>query len=107
MKAPLRNFLGNKITCWVFHLLSRQKVMDTQTGLRGFSRSYLPLLLNCGGTRYEYEMNVLYTWVKCQLPVMEIPIQTIYVEKNRNSHFRPIVDSFRIYLDLLGLRLQK
>jgi putative flippase GtrA len=31
------------------------------------------------------------------VPIIEVPISTIYLEENKSSHFNPIVDSIRIY----------
>ena len=32
------------------------------------------------------------------IPILEVPVKTIYIEENRTSHFNPIKDSLRIYL---------
>ena len=32
-----------------------------------------------------------------KVPLREIAIETIYIEENRRSHFRPLIDSVRIY----------
>ena len=100
-EMPLRSRLGNRITRTVFRLVSGVKVSDTQTGLRAFSCELLTKLLSVGGERYEYEMNVLVEAVKAHIPIAEIKIHTIYLDRsNSGSHFRKIRDSFRIYRDL-------
>ena len=54
------------------------------------------------GERYEYEMNVLVTCAKNKIPIIEVPVQTIYHDKNNScSHFRKIRDSIRIYRQLV------
>lgn len=101
-EMPLKSKLGNKITRMIFGIVSGVKVSDTQTGLRAFDAEMIPELLSVEGERYEYEMNVLMTLAKKKIPIVEVPIRTIYRdENNSNSHFRSFVDSVRIYKDIL------
>lgn len=66
----------------------------------------LDFMLAIPGERYEYEMNVLVTCAKEEVPIIEIPIQTIYHDKDNScSHFRKVRDSFRIYQQLLKFSL--
>lgn len=101
-EMPLKSRLGNQITRMVFKLASGVSVSDTQTGLRAFDADLIPVLLSVEGERYEYEMNVLMTCAKQNIPIEEVPIHTIYRDKkNSNSHFRKVRDSIRIYKDIL------
>lgn len=101
-EMPLKSRLGNKITRMIFRLVSGVKVSDTQTGLRAFDAEMIPDMLSVEGERYEYEMNVLMALAKAKIPIEEVPIRTIYRDKNNsNSHFRSFVDSTRIYKDIL------
>lgn len=101
-EMPLKSRLGNKITRMIFRLVSGVRVSDTQTGLRAFGVEMIPDLLSVEGERYEYEMNVLMTFAKKKIPIKEVPIHTIYRDKNNsNSHFRGFADSARIYKDIL------
>lgn len=103
---PLKSRLGNAITRFVFHSLSGVKVSDTQTGLRAFSYKLIDELLQVEGTRYEYETNVLFYCAKTEVPIIEVPIKTIYHDKeNSCSHFHAIRDSYRIYRDILKFSL--
>ena len=77
-------------------LTSGRAVSDTQTGLRGFSASLYPELLKIEGNRYEYEMHMLEDLAE-QVPFHEVPIETVYENKNAGSHFRPVMDSIRVY----------
>lgn len=99
-KVPLKSRLGNLITRYVFRMESGQFVMDTQTGLRAFSTQMIPFMLEVPGERYEYEMNVLLRWAKEDKKIKEVPIETIYLDGNKSSHFRPVQDACRIYRDL-------
>lgn len=99
---PLRSKLGNKITRLVFHTASGVRLRDTQTGLRAFDCSLLPKMLEIPGERYEYEMNVLLACSCEHIPMQEVPIRTVYHDKqNSCSHFDSVRDSFRIYKNLL------
>lgn len=101
-KMPLRSRLGNKITRSIFHMVSGVSVSDTQTGLRAFGTELIPRLLEIEGERYEYEMNVLLTLAREKIHIQEVKIKTIYKDDdNSTSHFRTVIDSFRIYGDIL------
>ena len=90
--TPLRSFLGNTITCFIFDLVTHTKIYDTQTGLRAFSSNLIDYLLEVEGDRFEYEMNVLLNLSRNNIKVHEITIQTIYIDKNSGSHFNAIKD---------------
>ncbi|MGF7143885.1 glycosyltransferase involved in cell wall biosynthesis [Anaerotaenia torta] len=98
--VPLRSRFGNTVTRYVFRLSTGQKVYDTQTGLRAFSASLIPAMLEIAGERYEYEMNVLLEFTCKKIPIEEIEIATIYMDNNAGSHFDILKDSFRIYKEI-------
>ena len=99
--APLRSRIGNDINRFLFSRISRTKVYDAQTGMRAFYSELLPLMAEAPGDRYEYEMNVLLAAAKKKIPIKEMEIKTIYIDKNASSHFRPLRDSVRIYWQIL------
>jgi glycosyltransferase involved in cell wall biosynthesis len=94
--VPFRSRAGNYITSKLFRFTTGVDCPDTQTGLRGIPESLLELALNEEGSRYEYEMNFLTDVVKTA-PLRMVPIETVYENGNRSSHFRPFADSVRIY----------
>lgn len=96
-KVPLRSRFGNKITAGLFRLVTGLAVTDTQTGLRGFSSQHLDWLLNLPGDRFEYEFNMLLESKRAGIELVEEPIETVYLNGNKSSHFRPVRDSLRIY----------
>lgn len=97
-EIPLRSRFGNKFTRQVIRLLCGINVSDTQTGLRGMSRSLIhDHFAQTKGERFEYEMNMLLCAREHQIPIKEFSIQTIYLENNESSHFNPFIDSIRIY----------
>lgn len=102
---PLRSRFGNKMTSSIFRAATGIRCQDTQTGLRGVPMRYAELCLGLTGERYEYEMNMLMTFAENKIPFKQVPIETIYLENNRASHFDPIKDSVRIYWNILKYSL--
>ena len=99
-EIPLRSRFGNSLTRFIFRMSTGISVRDTQTGLRAFSYSQLPLLMNIDGDRYEYEMNMLLEYARRKTPILEHTIETIYINNNESSHFNPLKDSLRIYKEI-------
>lgn len=99
--VPLRSRFGNTLTRKVYSFTTGIKVYDTQTGLRGFPAHMLDWLCQIPGERFEYEMNMLLIAHKDEYAIDEIFIDTVYLEDNKSSHFRPLADSFRVYLPIL------
>lgn len=91
--TPLRSRIGNNIIRKVFKRTTKLDIYDTQSGLRAFSYKLIDYMLNIPGYRYEYEMNVLLGLNDNAIHYMEIPIETIYLNNNRGSHFRTFEDS--------------
>ena len=103
---PWKSWFGNTVTISVFSYVAGMKVSDTQSGLRGIPLDFMKELIDVKGERFEYEMQML---LECagKYGLTEIPIQTIYESKeNHQTHFRPIVDSVRIY-KILGKKFIK
>ena len=98
--TPLTNRTGNSITRWVFKKKTGLSIYDTQSGLRAFSYKLIDFMLSIPGDRYEYEMNVLLSLKKNDIKFHEIDIKTIYLDNNKSSHYKKIVDSYRIYKNI-------
>lgn len=99
--VPLPSRLGNTATRRLFALATGRHLRDTQTGLRGYPAHELEWLTRVPGDRFEYELTVLLRAARSRRPIIEVPISTIYLEGNASSHFRPLVDSVRVYAPLL------
>ena len=100
-EVPLRSRFGNTVSRHIYRFLIGIDLSDTQTGLRAIPRRLMELCLAIRANRYEFETEQLVVIKAHRMPVREIPIQTIYIESNRDSHFRPLRDSARIYFVLL------
>ena len=96
--VPAKSQFGNNLTRKVFRTLYKVDISDTQTGLRGISADFMRDLLDVSGERFEFETRMLIKAVETGIGIKEIPIETVYDSKeNHSTHFRPIVDSIRIY----------
>lgn len=99
-RVPLKSRIGNSLTRVLFALTTGRKVSDTQTGLRAYHPSMLAWLLDVPGQRFEYELEVLLRSRDAGVTVVEVPIATVYLDGNESTHFRPVVDSLRVYAPL-------
>ena len=95
--VPVRSQIGNTITRWVFRLATGLKIRDTQTGLRGIPAYLFDKMAELKGDRYEYEMNMLLYLKEWSIPYVEIPIETVYFDNNKQSHYNTFKDSWRIF----------
>ena len=93
---PIKSRIGNNITNFLYKATTRSKLSDTQTGLRAFSDGSIDIAIKAKGNRYEYEINELLDFSNVK-KIREIPIETVYIDNNRATHFRPIKDSAIIY----------
>ncbi|HUA99624.1 MAG TPA: glycosyltransferase family 2 protein [Terracidiphilus sp.] len=99
--VPLRSRFGNILTRYVFRFFSGLAIGDTQSGLRGIPRQWLPEVPRAPGDRFEFAIGFLAHFAQIGAAPATIPIATIYIDGNRSSHFKPVRDSVRIYLLLL------
>ncbi|MFC5468292.1 glycosyltransferase [Cohnella suwonensis] len=99
--VPLRSRFGNSVTRGVYAFATGTPIHDTQTGLRGYSSDMLEWLCRVSGERFEYEMNLLLEAPSAGYSFHEVPIDTVYLNKNESSHFRPLADSARIYYPIV------
>lgn len=95
--VPFKSRNGNKITTFLFKLLYGVLVNDTQTGLRGLPIDFTKECLELSGNRFEYEIQMLIKAVQDKRNIVEVEIETVYLNSNRQSHFNPFKDSFKIY----------
>jgi putative flippase GtrA len=98
---PARSRFGNILTRYIFRLFTGVEIKDTQTGLRGIPYKYLNDCLKIQSNGYDYELEMLLSFSRKRVQLIEIMIQTIYEPGNPTSHFNPIVDSLKIYFIFL------
>jgi glycosyltransferase involved in cell wall biosynthesis len=91
--TPLRSRMGNGATRAIFRAITGTRLYDTQTGLRGYPPELMPWLRSIDGDRFEYEYNVLLHVAKANMKIREIPINTLYKDRNKGTHFRTFRDA--------------
>lgn len=96
-QMPPRSRFGNTLTRFFFRLCTGLKISDTQTGLRGLPACLFEKLAAIPGDRYEYEMDVLLSLKDWGTPYLEVPIDTVYLDGNRSTHFHAVRDGLRVF----------
>tara|TARA_B100000315_G_scaffold260886_1_gene326843 strand:+ start:879 stop:1910 length:1032 start_codon:yes stop_codon:yes gene_type:complete len=104
-EIPFRSRFGNASTRFLLKLAHGINLTDTQTGLRGMSAELATKFLRIRANRYNFELDMLLDVKKIGVEIKEIPIETIYLNNNKSSHFNPVFDSARIYFSLFRFSL--
>ena len=94
--VPFRSRFGNRWSSVTFRMLHGRWLPDSQTGLRAFPVTMIPMMLAVEGERFEYEMGVLIEAAHTDVAMKPVPIQTIYENGNAGTHYRPFADTIRI-----------
>lgn len=98
---PLKSKIGNIFTVKLFHYIFGRNISDTQSGFRAHSAAFLrDILQNISPGKYETEMKILTRGVKANWKIDSIIIETIYLNRNINTKFRPLIDSCRVLMPL-------
>ncbi|WP_047521206.1 bifunctional glycosyltransferase family 2/GtrA family protein [Microbacterium sp. ZOR0019] len=100
--VPVRSRVGNAVARGLFRVAAGWHASDTQTGLRGIPSSMRDWAGTVPGERFDYEIEMLLRVRRSGHSAREVPIETVYLEHNASSHFRPLVDSVRVTLPLLA-----
>ncbi|MGD9153568.1 MAG: bifunctional glycosyltransferase family 2/GtrA family protein [Gammaproteobacteria bacterium] len=96
-KIPFRSRFGNAVTSLFFKFIVGVKLSDTQSGLRAIPKTFIEEILEMTTSGYDFELDMLMRAARHRMQIMEIPIHTIYLDKNKTSHFNPLIDSLKIY----------
>ena len=88
---PIRRF-ANRAGSGILSWLAGAALEDTQSGFRAYRASVLPLL-DCRGSGYDYESEVLIRACRLGTIVVFESVSTRYGDET--SHFRPLRDGFR------------
>lgn len=95
-EMPLRSRWGNRSISFLLQCVYPHSPRDTQSGMRAFTPSVVPDLIDVPGGKYQMEFSCLLLALKKGWKIVEVPIPSIYLEKNKSSHFSPLKDSFKI-----------
>ncbi len=93
--VPKKSSFGNKFSNFWFWAETGIKLQDTQSGFRLYPIDYLKNL-RFYTTKFEFEIEVIVKAAWQGVIVKNIPINILYDEVERVSHFRPVKDFTRI-----------
>lgn len=99
--VPLRSKIFSFISYLYFLSETNKKCPDTYTGLRGIPIKYKDIIFKVEGSRFEYEMNFLLYVVNKGINVKYVSVNTIYINNNRDSNYRTIRDTVRMYRKII------
>ena len=86
----------NRVTKKLMESLYRKELIDTMSGLRGIPRKLVPLFAGLGGSRYDYETNMLIECFAKDIDIIQTPVDTVF-DSASDSHYRAVRDTVRIY----------
>ena len=53
-------------------------------------------MIQISGDRFDYEMYMILHCIKNDISMIEVPIESIYINKNKSSNYKIIKDSLKI-----------
>ncbi|NQY31000.1 MAG: glycosyltransferase, partial [Flavobacteriaceae bacterium] len=92
---PKKSSFGNNFSNFWYTFETGVKLTDTQSGYRLYPLEKLADL-NYYTTKFEFEIEVIVRASWKGITVKNVPIQVLYDESERVTHFRPIKDFTRI-----------
>ena len=93
--VPGKSSFGNKFSNFWFWAETGIKLKDTQSGFRLYPLNVLKNL-KFYTNKFEFEIEVIVKTAWKDIEVKNIPIEVLYDESERVSHFRPFKDFTRI-----------
>jgi dolichyl-phosphate beta-glucosyltransferase len=100
---PFYRHLMGRVFNFIVHILAVPGIEDTQCGFKLFkreaARDIFPLQTITGWT---FDVEALYLALKHGYSVAEVPIHWYF---NADSRVRPFHDTWRMFLDVVGIRL--
>ncbi|GGG35547.1 DUF2062 domain-containing protein [Bizionia arctica] len=93
--VPGKSSFGNKFSNFWFWIETGIKLKDTQSGFRLYPLNVIKNL-KLYTTKFELEIEVIVKTAWKDVEVKNMPIQVLYDESERVSHFRPFKDFTRI-----------
>ena len=99
--TPVASIFGNKVSRFLLHAINNISISDTQTGLRYLPKLIINDLLKLSSNRYDYELDCLITINNLSTNIIQVKIETVYINENKGSHFRGFLDSSKVLLILI------
>lgn len=95
-EIPFKSVFGNIFISFLMKLIYGVNIRDTQTGLRGVPIHLLDSFMDIKASGFSYEMEMLIFAIKNNINIEEVPINTVYINNNSGTNFKPFKDSFEI-----------
>jgi len=100
---PRRRF-ANRFSAWCIARAAKARVTDSQSGFRLYSRTLL-LHARLRSEGFDLESEVIVRAGCGGFKVLTIPIELGFVDGLSTSHYRPLMDSLRIFWTVTRARL--
>ena len=94
--TPINSYIGNKISKFIFTLITKKKIIDTQTGLRFYGKKIANKFLSISSNGFDFHNIMNFYLIKNKIKIIEIRIKTIYFDKNKKTRFKGLQDSLNI-----------
>lgn len=105
---PFRSKFANTLISFLLRCVYSKAPKDTQSGMRAFSYNFTREIIHqIPGGHYEMEFKCLLLALEQKRKTGSYTIPTIYIEKNKSSHFFILRDSFKILYVLFSHLFKK
>ena len=91
---PFIRVATNKTMSWIISTVAGQKVADSQSGFRAFSRKAIDSI-RLRSSRFETESEMILSASDSGLRIASVPISCVYGDEV--SHIRPVRDTVRFF----------
>ena len=91
---PFIRVATNRVMSWIISGVAGQKVADTQSGYRAFSRKAVDRI-RLKASRFETESEMIFSAADAGLRIASVPITCLYGDEV--SHIRPVRDTLRFF----------
>lgn len=99
--TPIFSIIGNYFSKYLFFLITKKNLIDTQTGLRCYSTNLSKKILKIQNNGFDFHNLMNYFFIKEKIQIHQIKIKTVYFEKNKKTRFKGIKDSIRIIKSII------
>lgn len=105
--VPFASRLGRALSNWGIRLQTSICLADSQCGFRAYPVREVAAL-ESSTFRYNYETEIVIRSAWAGIKIVDFPVRVHYPQKHeRISHFRPVMDSWRIFRLHIALLCRK
>jgi glycosyltransferase involved in cell wall biosynthesis len=97
---------SNRLSSRAISILAGKPLEDIQTGFRIYRRALIEAV-GFPEPRFEAESAVVVRAARRGFRIVSVPVQLGFADGSLTSHYRPLVDSFRIGLAVVGARFER